>query len=288
VNIKSDGRKELQKEDYDNIVSLANQGVTKKEIARRMKIAVGTVTRCLNRLAPHLETQSRNAEVLEKAARRGNDAPAPEPGPVPAVVASMPEPAPAAVVDNIPTHTVQVSGAAPIVTDFNLSDARTLPQAQPAQHGAAQYGGAAQMSGGLSNAEVEELRKATGMTIAEIESLLFAGLFAFTPDASQKEVLVTAWKNCLRHVITSQNQDMTIAVLLLISAHGAIFLVHKDEVMAAVKKWQGKKDDKKQTALPVGSGDMLTEDEYRAHEKAEAERKPESESSPIGFNGTPR
>jgi len=92
-----------------------------------------------------------------------------------------------------------------------------------------------------SQKNVEEFRRYLAKHISTFEAALFKAVAEADMNSEEKKMLEESWKGVLQYVIKDTNQEMLIAVVLLLTAHGTIYLMHKEDLERGINKIRQRK-----------------------------------------------
>ncbi len=87
---------------------------------------------------------------------------------------------------------------------------------------------------------IEKLRKSISKNITTFEKALFKALTEKELPSDEEQMLYTSWKTIIDITVKDTNQQLTIAVILLIMAHGGIIILHKDDLINGLKRMKQK------------------------------------------------
>ena len=141
-----------------------------------------------------------------------------------------------------------------VLSEQSLDFPKSIPdnnQTQTINMGgeAAPFGGSDMVLGNSEEKDLENMRGAVAVSGIEIFSMINKGLAGFSMSDKEKEVIVSALKPIIRRKIKNTNQEEWIEYLLLFTAIGSVYLIHKDEIAAKFKK--GKQEEKRLEPAPI-------------------------------------
>jgi hypothetical protein len=130
---------------------------------------------------------------------------------------------------------------APIVQAEPIKTVNSAPQQQKSQvfdisSGSTNFG-----SSSVSNTELAKFQGYMATQVARFESALFKAMTEEPMPVEERQMLEEAWLGIMKIVIKDTNMELAVAVILLGTAHGTIYLMHREKINEGIAKVQNKK-----------------------------------------------
>ena len=102
-----------------------------------------------------------------------------------------------------------------------------------------QYGGTAPSPD--ESKDLREFRAYLAQNVATFEAALFKAITDEKMEREEKEMLQESWHGLFRILIKDRNMEIYIAILLLGTAHGTVYLMNKEKINAGVARIRQRK-----------------------------------------------
>lgn len=93
----------------------------------------------------------------------------------------------------------------------------------------------------VNQAELDKFRGYLASHVSKFEGALFKAVTEKPMPKEEQEMLEEAWLGMFRCVIKDTNVQLAVASILLITAHGTVYMMNKDEIGRGIKRMRTRK-----------------------------------------------
>lgn len=103
-------------------------------------------------------------------------------------------------------------------------------------------------SGGASAQELAQFRRYLAQHVTKFETAMFKAVTETPLPPEEQEMLQESWNGLFKCVIKDTNMQLAIAGILVVTAHGTIFMLHQENIKKGMEKIKGRRMEKAKLA----------------------------------------